>query len=137
MVFICIIHIYKEWRNAILWILNQVYLLKCYINFHEDCLPSCKWLFISAKWHCLSEQTGMCQVFSINRHNYKHNGALSCHGDEELHPHFSLTWAGHLQFNTTKSQLLLDWKQIVKPEILASARKKRTEYRKQIWDFEK
>jgi hypothetical protein len=55
-------------------------------------------LLVRADWYVPS--------LRINRHNHKHNGALSCHGDEELHPHFSQTWAGHLQFSTTKSQQL-------------------------------
>lgn len=43
----------------------------------------------------LSGHIAMCQVFSINRHSHKHNGALSCRGDGKLHPHFALTWVGH------------------------------------------
>jgi hypothetical protein len=61
-------------------------------------------LLVNDDFCCMTlivRQACMCQIFSISRHNHKHNGALSCRGDGELHPHFALTWAGHLQFKAT------------------------------------
>jgi len=72
---------------------------------YDNCLPACKCdLFLLNDY--LSEHNAICQVFSTSRHSHKHNDALACRDGGTLHPHFALTWVGHLQCN--KSQPLIE-----------------------------